>query len=137
MEDITIHLAGRNYSLLHNEIFLLLRGAAAVNAFAAGGDARGPTQGAGSGHAWAMAGGGDDTGHPMYKGSAWVPSGPPRLSLAGAEPLGGRWAVAAGRSPPGCSHPGGLGVPHVLPGLLFAASPVELQKAFPALLAFD
>lgn len=135
MEDVTIHLAGRNYSLLHNEIFLLLRGAAAVNAFAAGGDVRGPTQGASSGHAWAMAGG--DTGHPIYRGSAWVPSGPLRLFPAGAEPLGGRWAAAAGRSPPGRSHPGGLGVPRVPPGLLFAASPIELRRAFPALLAFD
>lgn len=55
MEDITIHLSGRNYSLLHNEIFHLLRGADAVNAFAAG--VCGPTWGVGSGHAWGIDGG--------------------------------------------------------------------------------
>lgn len=78
MEDITIHLAGRNYSLLHNEIFLLLRGAGAINAFAAGGGAHGPTRGIALGHTRGT--------HREGSGSASAlsPSRPPRRLSAPA-----------------------------------------------------
>lgn len=147
MEDITIHLSGRNYSLLHNEIFHLLRGADAVNAFAAGAVSAAPRGALAPGTRGALTAARAHTGHPVgSRFCLWPRAAATRHAsfhdLAfrgiGVRPLG---ELAMGTWPLVTTGSGVVfRVPHVLHRVPSLASQIQLLKAAPPtppLLAFD